>query len=233
MRIEEEVFYGYQVKEEKLIPFGFEHKDNSYSKSFPILNGEFTVIVSITDGKVTGKVMDESFGDEYALFRNEKAAGEFIGKVKEEFTEILLKIRKACFSKELFPDPQSVRIAKYILDTYGDKPDFPWPKYPYYGVFRNKENNRWYGLIMNIEDNKLGEGVSARSVINIKPTPGLFNELLSIDNIFVGWHMNKKAWLSVSLSDYFPDEYIESLIDMSYNEVDGLSKVRMFPPKRK
>ena len=45
--------------------------------------------------------------------------------------------------------------------------------------------------------------------------------------------MNKKSWLSISLSDYFSDEYIESLIDMSYSEVDGLDKVRMFPPKKK
>ena len=30
----------------------------------------------------------------------------------------------------------------------------------------------------------------------------------------------------------YGDEYIESLVDMSYNEVDGLSKVRMFPPKK-
>ena len=85
---------------------------------------------------------------------------------------------------------------------------------------------------MNVEDNKLGESVKGRWVINIKPPKHMFNELLQIENVYPGWHMNKKSWLSISLSDYFLDEYIESLIDMSYEEVNGLSKVKMFPPKK-
>ena len=59
-------------------------------------------------------------------------------------------------------------------------------------TYRNKDNNRWYGLIMNVEDNKLGKDVKGRWVINIKPPKHMFNELLKLDNIFLGWHMNKK-----------------------------------------
>lgn len=233
MKIEEELFKGYQVEESKLIPFGFVLRDNIYSKSSTIINGDFSLVITISSGVVDSKIYDINFGDEYTLFRSDKNVGEFVGRIREQLTEELLKIRDNCFIKVQFPDSQSIRIAEYIRKTYGDKPDFPWSDCPYYGVFRNKENNRWYGLIMDIKENKLGEGVSARSVINIKPNPSMFNELLKLENIFPGWHMNKKSWISVSLSDYFPDEYVESLIDMSYSEVDGLSKVKIFPPKKK
>lgn len=233
MKIEEELFKGYQVDESKLIPFGFTLKDKVYSKISTIMNGDFSLVISIASGVVDSKIYDINFGDEYTLFRSDKNVGEYVGRIREQLTEELLKIRDNCFIKVQFPDSQSIRIAEYIYKTYGDKPDFPWYDYPYYGVFRNKENNRWYGLIMDVKENKLGEGVSARSVINIKPNPSMFNELLKLDNIFPGWHMNKKSWISVSLSNYFPDEYVESLIDMSYSEVNGLSKVKIFPPKKK
>ena len=233
MKIEEELFKGYQVEESKLIPFGFVLKDKVYSKISTIMNGDFSLVISIASGVVDSKIYDINFGDEYTLFRSDKNVGEFVGMIREQLTEELLKVRDNCFFRVQFSDSQSIRIADYIFKTYGDKPDFPWYDYPYYGVFRNKENNRWYGLIMDVKENKLGEGVSARSVINIKPNPSMFNELLKLDNIFPGWHMNKKSWISVLLSNYFPDEYVESLIDMSYSEVNGLSKVKIFPPKKK
>ena len=233
MKIEEEIFYGYILDEEKLTSFGFNYVDNKYIKEYKIHNDEFTALVTIDKNSVNGKIIDNNFDEEFPLFRNEKVVGEFIGSLREEYKETLLKIRKACFKKVLFPDAQAVRISHYIYQTYHDEPDFPWAKYPYYAVYRNKDNNRWYGLIMNVEDNKLGKDVKGRWVINIKPPKHMFNELLKLDNIFLGWHMNKKSWLSISLSDYFPDEYIESLIDMSYSEVDGLDKVRIFPPKKK
>ena len=144
MKIEEEIFYGYELDESKLIHFGFNLEKDIYSKSYPILNNDFSVIVNISkDNKVIGKVIDNNFNVEYTLFRNEIAVGSFVGSIREEFTKILSSIRKKCFKKVLFPDPQAVRISNYIYKTYGDKPDFPWSKYPYYGVFRHKDNNRW------------------------------------------------------------------------------------------
>lgn len=233
MRIEEEIFLGYQLDKSKILDFGFKLIDGIYIKQYKIFNDEFTAEIKVHEKDVNGRIIDNAFDDEYTLFRNDKVVGEFVGKLREEYKSILLEIRDRCFIKVLFPDPQAVRIAKYIFDKYGDEPDFPWEKYPYFGIFRNKENNRWYGLIMNVEEDKLAKGASKRSVINIKPPADKFNELLKVDNIFPGWHMNKKSWVSVSLSDYFSDEYVEQLIDMSYQEVNGLSEVKVFPPKKK
>lgn len=74
---------------------------------------------------------------------------------------------------------------------------------------------------MDVKDNALGYNISARSIINIKPYKEHYQELVSKENIFPGWHMDKKSWISISLSDCFDDEYIESLIDLSYRKVNG------------
>ncbi len=57
-----------------------------------------------------------------------------------------------------FISSQANRISDLILRKYDNHPDFPWSTYPNYGVFRNKETLKWYGLIMNIKRNKIGSG---------------------------------------------------------------------------
>ena len=74
---------------------------------------------------------------------------------------------------------------------------------------------------MTVKDGTLGEGVSGRSIVNIKPYSKNHPALIQKDNIFPGWHMDKNSWVSVSLSDYFEDEFVESLIEESYQKVNG------------
>ena len=231
MKMEEEIFFGYELIKDNLTSFGFSLSNDKYIKKYHIHNDEFTALIEVNKDGVKGKIIDNNFDEEFPLFRNDKVVGEFVISLRDEYEKILKEIRDKCYKKVSFPDPQAVRIANYIYKTYKDKPDFPWAKYPFFGVFRNKDNNRWYALICNVEDNKLGPNEKGRFIINVKPNKEMFVELLKVDNIFRGWHMNKNSWLSISLSDYFPDEYVESLIDMSYEEVNGLSKVRIFPPK--
>ena len=47
MKIEEEIFYGYILDEEKLTSFGFNYVDNKYIKEYKIHNDEFTALVTI------------------------------------------------------------------------------------------------------------------------------------------------------------------------------------------
>lgn len=221
MEFENELFFGYKVDLNKLEQYGFILKDNHYCSSFSLDIENFYVEIYITKDDITGHIYDKTFGDEYILFRNDKIAGDFVGSIREAYKKVLLDIRNNCYIKVMFIDEQSTRIAQYIVKTYGDQPEFPWKKYPQYAVFRNKNNHRWYAIIMNVKDNALGENVSARSIINIKPYPEKYQELVDTENIFPGWHMDKKSWISISLSDYFIDEYIERLIDISYQKVNG------------
>ncbi len=39
------------------------------------------------------------------------------------------------------------------------------------------------------------------------------------DAITPGWHMNKKHWISVAMDESLPDEFVEELIENSYNIV--------------
>ena len=62
-------------------------------------------------------------------------------------------------------------ILNYVKEKYETIPDYPFFKHPQYAVLRNK-NNKWYGLIMTIEKNKLGineEGLI--DAINLKGNP--------------------------------------------------------------
>ncbi|MBE6136663.1 MAG: hypothetical protein E7181_05330 [Erysipelotrichaceae bacterium] len=232
MRIEEEILQGYLLKEETLKEYGFSFTNGRYIKKYPIFNGDFYAEISFFKGKIKGRMIDASFDDEYALFNNENSVGEFVGRLREEYQKILLDLRDHCYRKALFPDYQAERIAGYIEKTYGVKPEFLWEKYPYFGIFRNKKNERWFALIGQVDDNKLGKDEPGRTTLNLKANPDLYNELINTKNIFPGWHMNKKSWITVSLSDYLPDEYIHSLIDMSYQEIDALGIAKKYPRKR-
>ena len=46
-------------------------------------------------------------------------------------------------------------LEKYILETYGCSPDYPWMDYPEYAVFRHSKNRKWFALIMKVPKNRL------------------------------------------------------------------------------
>ena len=220
MKIEEEIFYRYQPIKEKLIPYGFILKNNVYFKEYPVFDGDFRLQIEIKEGQVSAKLYDVNTNDEYTLYRNEQMVGEYVGKIRDLVRYELIKLRNDCFKEVQFHDTQAQRIADYIFKKYADQLEFLWDKYPNFGVFRNKKNNHWYAIMMDVNDNQLAKNVSARSVINIKPSQDKYNELIQIKNIFPGWHMNKKIWITISLGNYFDDDFIESLIDMSYQEIE-------------
>ena len=75
MKIEEEIFYGYILDEEKLTSFGFNYVDDKYIKEYKIHNDEFTALVTIDRNSVNGKIIDNNFDEEFPLFRNAKSSG--------------------------------------------------------------------------------------------------------------------------------------------------------------
>lgn len=47
-------------------------------------------------------------------------------------------------------------VLKYIRKTYKGEIEYPWMRYPDYGVVRHKDNQKWYALFMDIPRSKLG-----------------------------------------------------------------------------
>lgn len=108
------------------------------------------------------------------------------------------------------------KILAYVKQKYGTVPDFPWLKYPDYGVLRHQKSRKWYGVLMKISPTRLGlQGEAEIQVINLKCDP-LLSAMFQHENIFPAYHMNKKYWISVVLEGSLPDEEIHKLIDLSY-----------------
>lgn len=214
MKLVDELFIRYVPKEKKLIPYGFSYENGKYLLSKLIHNNEFEMRIVIKDKKISAKLIDTNFGDEFNQI-NMDVTGSFVASLKEECSEIFLDIRDKCFEKELFIFPQTNRIAKAILDKYYVEPEFLWDKFPGFGVFRNKTNQKWFGIIMNLPKNKIvGDSKDEIEVINIKLDDKV-PEYLNRDGIYPSYHMSKKNWVSVLLDDSLTDEEVMELIDLS------------------
>ena len=217
--IEEEIFKKTKIDWNQLEKYGFQKGNNGYQYSKNIMNDTFQVIVSIDqNGKVQGKVYDISFQAEYLNFRREEGNTSFSGKVREELINILEDIKNHCFIQEPFLYEQSNRIAKQIDEKYKDKPQFEWDKFPGYAIFKNKDSNKWYAIIMDIDKSKLEKNQSVKvEIMNIKLDPNEIENLLTQEGFYPAYHMNKKNWITVILDNTIPDEILMNLLHESYS----------------
>lgn len=218
--IETDIFQKFSPDFDKLVNYGFKKQRNKYIYEKLFLNDEFKAVVEIDkNGKVMGTVYDLENNDEFLPLRVEYQEGSFVGKVRDEYIRILTDIREKCFSENYFLSPQSNRLAKRIFIKYGNKPEFLWEQSPNCGVFRGP-NNKWYGIIMDVNALKLGERVSKLvDVINIKLDKEKIQKLLEKTGFYPAYHMNKKSWITIVLDETLSDNEILDLIDESYSNV--------------
>jgi len=218
MSIEEEVFKKYKVDFSKLEKYGFKLIDNNFIYE-SILDSDFKVTITVLDnGNISGKIIDLETNLEYLNFRLTNP-GSYALKIKNEYELLLRDIADKCFIPKLFLFEQSNRIAKYIKDKYQINPEFLWDKTPDCGVFRNKDTNKWFGIIMQIDRSKLMSDEGLVEVINVK-IDDLVDEYVNDKNIFKAYHMNKKSWITIILDESLKDCDIIKLIDKSYDLVN-------------
>ena len=218
MKIEQEIFKGYQLEKEKLVPYGFFEKENTYFFTEKIMDDMFEVEIKIFSFfSIEGKIVDLAFNEEYTNYRIETQTGEFVHQIRETFLNILLKIRNTCYKREYFKTKQANRITKLIIEKYGDVPEFPWEKGVYAGVFRNPMTQKWYALLMEIDKNKITEKTGKVEILNVKLDENKITELLQRDGIYKAYHMNKKNWLTLVLDDTLKDEEIMTYIEESHS----------------
>ncbi|MEE1325388.1 MAG: MmcQ/YjbR family DNA-binding protein, partial [Streptococcus sp.] len=229
--VESYFFAKKRVVFERLVPFGFEKSLAGYDYREKIFNGDFEVRLHISaDGKVSGKVMDTDLGEEYLALHVASASGNFVGKVREAYQDVLERVAEACFEALPFASDQMNRLANHLKTTYGDDFDHPFEKYPEFSSFRYPENQKWYGLVMTLARGKLDLGEEQWSqealddkveIINIKVEQAKLPELIEIKGVYPSYHMNKKSWVSVVLDETVPDELLFSLVDNSRALVAG------------
>lgn len=125
-------------------------------------------------------------------------------------------------------------ILDYIRKTYGGEIEYPWMRYPDYGVVRHKDNQKWYALFMDLPRSKLGlAGDEMTDVLNIKLSDFFTRDfLLQRDGFFPGYHIARGNWISVLLDGTVDPEEICHLVDVSYKATaSAKTKNAIRPPK--
>ncbi len=205
---------------EKLTEYGFERRANCYFYCRKICGGQFDLHITVEeDGRITAALFDCDLNEEYTLHLVKQSAGEFVGRVRAEYESALEDIAEKCFYGDVFRSAQSKAVMRYVLDKYGDAPEFLWEKLPDAAVLRRKDKGKWYAVFMKVPLDKFipsAEGVA--EIADLRVNPDDMQTLTKSAGIFVGYHMNKKHWISVVLDGSVPIEKIYALIDYSYSK---------------
>ncbi len=110
------------------------------------------------------------------------------------------------------------KITEYIRKKYGAEPERLWLRWPDYTVFRHADNEKWFGIIMDVSRERLGLcGKGPVDIINVKiPDPRLIELLIHKEGYLRGYHQSKGNWLSILLDGSVPEKEIAALVDMSF-----------------
>lgn len=230
MTIEQKIFSRKRFIRKSLAEYGFVDMGSCYSLSREFADGDFTADIRVYEnGDVRGRVIDNMIGEEYLPLRMPNYTGAFVGTVRAAYEDLLVDIAEKCCADVAFVSDQSNRIAALIFDRYSVEPDFPWEEdgKNLSGVFRHGGNNKWFGLIMNIDRRHLDKGAGEESVdvINLKADENKTAALHKIKGIYPAFHMNHKKWISIMLDDTLEDRDIMDLVDESFRLTNSVSGV--------
>lgn len=107
-------------------------------------------------------------------------------------------------------------VFDWVLETYGTEPDYPWNDWN--AVLRHNDSKKWYGIIIEVPETKLGlKGTRIVDILNVKGDPAMISMLMNKNGYFPAYHMNKGQWISILLDGSVPADEIKNLISMSYN----------------
>ena len=212
------IFKNCKINTKRLEAFGFKHSGGNHVWTTPILDGRFTMTVTITRGnKVTTRIVDAATGEDYALYQIPDAVGEFVGRVRAARDAVLAKIRAACCDERPFTGDDANRLCAYAAEQFGDKPEFLWKQYPGYAVLRRTATGKWYAVIMTVPRVKLDlAGDQSVEIVDVHIDPKAPAAVPDGKRFFPGYHMNKKCWLTILLDGTVPFKEIAALLATSH-----------------
>ena len=215
-------FKNKTVNLEKLLKFGFERVEGRYIYRTQILDNQFKMTVKVDEnGEVKTELFDLEAEEIYTLHLIADASGEFVGRVRSEYEKVLEEICKKCFVSSIFGRQIAKKVIEYARERYGDELEFLWERYPDAAVLRRKDNQKWYALFMTISKSKLGlDSNEPAEIIDLRFDVDELPQKVDGKRYFLGYHMNKKHWITMLLDGSVPIEEILKQIDKSY----GLAK---------
>ena len=112
-------------------------------------------------------------------------------------------------------------LFEWAEKTYGTAPDYSWNDWNC--VLRHKHNNKWYALVVELNEKKLGlTGDRIVDVLNIKCDPLLIGSLRMKPGFFPAYHMNKDKWISIIMPFLQLLEWLSSLSIRSQVPMESL-----------
>ena len=125
-------------------------------------------------------------------------------------------------------------VIDYIRSRYHRDIEYPWMRFPSYGVFRHADNQKWFALIADVSPAKLGlSGDEHIDVLNVRTGDLIMRDLLLRQNgFFPGYHTDRGSWISILLDGTVTLKEICFLIDTSYRvTASAKTKKEIRPPK--
>ena len=108
------------------------------------------------------------------------------------------------------------QVLQYVKEEYGTASEHLWLKYPDYEVLRHEDGGKWYGIIMDVPESKLGRsGDKVIDVLVLKGKPDDIVHISDMKGFAPAYHMNKKHWFTVVLSEV-EEGVVCGMIDGSY-----------------
>lgn len=120
------------------------------------------------------------------------------------------------------------KLLEYIGREYHCMPEHLWLRYPNYVVFRRVDNKKWFCLIMDVPQNKLGRrGTERIDILNVKmSSPFLADFLAQQEGYCRGYHISRGSWVSIFLDGTVPWEEICQRVGESYAATAGGKRKR-------
>lgn len=209
------MFNGKKVNFSKLQAFGFREEKGIYKYQRLLPSSQlFLNVVVDAKGKVEASVIDPNFEEPYTLHLVKGAIGNFVAEVREEYEEALQEIAEKCF--EGTSTSQVSDVVAYVRATYGDELEYLWEN-SQSGVWRRKDNRKWYGALLQVSARKLGVPSDEKwEIIDLRIKKGEVEALVDNEYYFPGYHMNKNSWYTLVLDGRVGLEEICKRIDESY-----------------
>ena len=213
----EDIFKYKKANFDKLLEYGFVEKNEKYFYQTNILNDMFNMQIEISkQEKVNAHLYDNNTKEEYVLHLINSSVGEFVGKVRNEFLNVLTDISNSCFFMQVFKSKQSKQILEFVKNKHGDELEFLWKNSPDVAILRRKDSKKWYAVMFVLSKKKLdGKSDEFVEIIDLRAQNNI--NLINNKNIFCGYHMNKKNWITICLDNTISSDLVLKYIEDSYD----------------
>lgn len=212
------VFKDLKIDFQKLPKLGFVKEKNYYQYETKIMNDQFSLVIKIDRNHiVTSDVIELSTNERFIPYHVISSTGEFVGKMREEYNNMIEKVKSTCCSKNVFKSEYANLVIEYVKQKYNDEIEFLWEKFSNNAIWRNKDNNKWYGALLVVQKTKIGiEEEGSIEIIDLLLEPEKIENIVDNEKYFPGYHMNKKHWITIKLDGSVDINEIYKLIDNSY-----------------